>query len=138
MLHATLGEASEQKDIETSANQIILFALWLTYWILTRFKEKHFWNICLYWLRRGRRGRDRMVIGFTTTCAINAYHQYMLWVQTPFIARCTFGEGHIHVERLWWVSQIIFLPRSSFGHYMTFYIPYTQSQTLLCQFSVPQ
>ena len=23
---------------------------------------------------RGRRGRDRMVIGFTTTCAISAYH----------------------------------------------------------------
>ena len=22
----------------------------------------------------GRRGRDRMVVGFTTTCAINAYH----------------------------------------------------------------
>ena len=23
---------------------------------------------------RGRRGRDRMVVGFTTTCAISAYH----------------------------------------------------------------
>jgi hypothetical protein len=23
---------------------------------------------------RGRRGRDRMVVGFTTTCAIGAYH----------------------------------------------------------------
>jgi len=23
---------------------------------------------------RGRRGRDHMVIGFTTTCAISAYH----------------------------------------------------------------
>jgi len=22
----------------------------------------------------GRHGRDRMVVGFTTTCAINAYH----------------------------------------------------------------
>jgi len=22
----------------------------------------------------GRRGRDRMVVGFTTTCAIRAYH----------------------------------------------------------------
>jgi len=22
----------------------------------------------------GRRGRDRMVVGFTTTCAISAYH----------------------------------------------------------------
>jgi len=23
---------------------------------------------------RGRRGRDRLVVGFTTTCAISAYH----------------------------------------------------------------
>jgi hypothetical protein len=23
---------------------------------------------------RGRRGRDRMVVGFTTTCAISVYH----------------------------------------------------------------
>jgi len=23
---------------------------------------------------RGRRGRDHMIVGFTTTCAINAYH----------------------------------------------------------------
>ena len=26
---------------------------------------KHYWD---------RRGRDRMVVGFTTTCAISAYH----------------------------------------------------------------
>jgi hypothetical protein len=25
-------------------------------------------------VHRGRRGRDRMVVGFTTTCAISAYH----------------------------------------------------------------
>jgi hypothetical protein len=25
-------------------------------------------------LFRGRRGRDRMVVGFITTCAINVYH----------------------------------------------------------------
>ena len=25
---------------------------------------------------RGRRGRDRMVVGFTTTYAISAYHHY--------------------------------------------------------------
>ena len=35
----------------------------------------------------GRRDRDRMVVGFTTTCAISSYHQ--LWIQTPLIARCT-------------------------------------------------
>jgi len=31
-----------------------------------------------FWLSRsssgGRRGRDRMVVGFATTCAISAYH----------------------------------------------------------------
>jgi hypothetical protein len=25
---------------------------------------------------RGRRGCDRMIVGFTTTCAISAYHHY--------------------------------------------------------------
>ena len=25
-------------------------------------------------LKGGRRGRDRMVVGFTTTCAVSAYH----------------------------------------------------------------
>jgi len=25
-------------------------------------------------IRMGRRGRDRIVVGFTTTCAISAYH----------------------------------------------------------------
>jgi hypothetical protein len=27
----------------------------------------------------GRRGRDRMVVGFTTTCAISAYQQFRSW-----------------------------------------------------------
>jgi hypothetical protein len=27
-------------------------------------------------LNRGRRGRDRVVVGFTTTCATSAYHHY--------------------------------------------------------------
>jgi len=29
---------------------------------------------CLHMKRGVRRGRDRMVVGFTTTCAISAYH----------------------------------------------------------------
>jgi hypothetical protein len=28
----------------------------------------------LYFIPRGRRGRDRMVVGFTTTCAISSNH----------------------------------------------------------------
>ena len=31
-------------------------------------------NITLYQNEGGRRGRDRMVVGFTTNCAISAYH----------------------------------------------------------------
>jgi len=30
--------------------------------------------ICLSTVYWGRRGCDRMVVGFTTTCVINAYH----------------------------------------------------------------
>ena len=29
---------------------------------------------CALWPFGGRRGRDCMVLGFTTTCAISAYH----------------------------------------------------------------
>jgi len=29
-------------------------------------------NCCLHW-KRGRCGRDHMVVGFTTTCEISAY-----------------------------------------------------------------
>jgi len=37
------------------------------------------WHICriiqlLHITFRGRRGHDRMVVGFTTTCAISVYH----------------------------------------------------------------
>jgi hypothetical protein len=32
------------------------------------------WSV-LYFIQWGRRGRDRMVVGFTTTYAISAYHQ---------------------------------------------------------------
>jgi len=28
----------------------------------------------MYLTYRGRRGRDRMIVGFTTTCAVSAYH----------------------------------------------------------------
>jgi hypothetical protein len=31
--------------------------------------HRHIWT-------EGRRGHDRMVVGFTTTCAISAYHHY--------------------------------------------------------------
>jgi len=40
-------------------------------------------------LTQSRRGRDRMVVGFTTTSAINAYHHINLSVRAPLMARCT-------------------------------------------------
>ena len=35
---------------------------------------------------RGRRGRDRMVVGFIVTCAISAYQDV---TSNPVMARCT-------------------------------------------------
>jgi len=33
-------------------------------------------------LTRGRCGRDRMVVGFTTTYAISAYHHWCCWLES--------------------------------------------------------
>jgi len=33
-------------------------------------------------LEGGRRGRDRMVVGFTTTYAIGAYHHWCCWFES--------------------------------------------------------
>jgi len=40
-------------------------------------------------LLRGRRGRVRMVVEFTTTYAISAYHHWCFWVRITIRARCT-------------------------------------------------
>jgi hypothetical protein len=40
-------------------------------------------------ISRGRRGRDRMVVGFTTTYAISAYHHWCCEFKYPYGARCT-------------------------------------------------
>jgi len=37
--------------------------------------SEDFYNSSLLHLYRGCHGRDRMVVEFTTTCAISAYHQ---------------------------------------------------------------
>ena len=39
--------------------------------------------IMTYKERRGRRGRDRMVVGFTTTCAISAHHHTRCEFEPP-------------------------------------------------------
>ena len=41
--------------------------------------------VLLFCNEGGRRGHDRMVVGFTTTCVISAYHSpLMLWVRIRF------------------------------------------------------
>ena len=42
--------------------------------------------LCLVW---GRRGRDHMVVGFTTTYAISTLPPLMVWVRITIRARCT-------------------------------------------------
>jgi hypothetical protein len=45
--------------------------------------------LSLYCYVTARRGHDRMVVGFTTTYAISAYHHWCLWVRNSIRARCT-------------------------------------------------
>ena len=40
------------------------------------FCDLHFFAISLVYCFRGRRGHDRMVVGFTTTYEISAYHHF--------------------------------------------------------------
>jgi hypothetical protein len=60
---------------ETNVWTVYVYCLCITVWT---------WHLTIctndnkLWVR-GRRGRDRMVVGFTTTYAISAYHH--LWVQ---------------------------------------------------------
>ena len=54
-------------------------------------------TVCVYCMQyfllvficRVRRARDRMVVGFTTSCAINVCHQRKFWVRIPLMAKCT-------------------------------------------------
>jgi hypothetical protein len=54
------------------ARGVFFFLLFLALCLIYLF----FFNFILMYLlgRMGRRGRDRMVVVFTTTCAISAYH----------------------------------------------------------------
>ena len=56
-------------------------------------------NLPLKW------GRDRMVVGFTTTYAISAY-QLMLWVRISIRARCTtlYDKACQWLATGWWFS----------------------------------
>ena len=59
---------------------------WLTFFVCFLHKKQH---ECLYNLQ-GRRGRDRMVVGFTTTYAISAYHHWCC----EFESRSGLGVQH--------------------------------------------
>jgi hypothetical protein len=48
-----------------------------------------FWNSLG---ERGRRGRNRMVVGLTTTCAINAWSAQKLWVWIPPCGVCSIQQ----------------------------------------------
>jgi len=48
----------------------------------------------------GRHGRDRMVVGFTTNCAINAYHHYVI----NFVSNLRQDGGFLRVH--WFAPQI--------------------------------
>ena len=45
--------------------------------------------LSLYCYVTARRGHARMVVGFTTTYAISAYHHWCLWVWNSIRTRCT-------------------------------------------------
>ena len=59
-------------------------------WEMRSFSN-HFIETCSSSLliRRGRRGRGRILAGFTTTYAIKCLSPLTLWVRIPLIARCT-------------------------------------------------
>jgi hypothetical protein len=44
--------------------------------IILMYEDLQFHLIYIFNSSKGRRGRDRMVVGFPTTCAINVYHHY--------------------------------------------------------------
>jgi len=59
-----------------------------------------------YWAYRGRRSRDRMVVGFTTTYAISAYHHWCC----EFESRSGGGVQHYvikFVSDLWQVGGFL-------------------------------
>ena len=69
--------------------------------------------------RRGRRGRDRIVDGFTTTCAISASHHYICEFESRcwrgvlntklYVSDLRQGDGFLRI--LWFPPPINWQPR---------------------------
>jgi hypothetical protein len=70
------------KQFEIFSNRSFdLFHVFFPRWLLILTYKFH-----LHKYDRGHRGRDRMVVGFTTTCTISVYHYLGLWVRSPLMA----------------------------------------------------
>jgi len=70
--------------------------------------SKGWWNLPKY--QRDRCGRNRMVVGFTTTCAVRACHQWSCKFEscscqgvldTTLCDKVVSDLGHSYIEALW-------------------------------------
>ena len=91
--------------------------VWFTYNFVQHFP--HWLFFCTFdkyasWLSKIVRGccdrdHDRMVVGFTTTCANHCLSPLKLWVRTAFMLRCTSIQHYVkHIQ--WLVTGRWFSP----------------------------
>ena len=73
LVNVNTGKNSHRKNYATIVRKIHISYIYIITW--------HSFTLSLN--LGGHRRHDRMVVGFTTTCAISAYHRI------PFMARCT-------------------------------------------------
>ena len=53
-----------------------LITLYIKFALFIKIRSAGIDSLISHPIRRGRRGRYHMIVGFTTTCAISAYHHY--------------------------------------------------------------
>jgi len=70
------------------------------------------YTVLLYIMYLGRHGRDRMVVEFTTTFAISAYHHWCC----EFECRSGRGVQHYVIKSLTCVRLVVFGGSSGFLH----------------------
>ena len=72
-----MGVASRAGIVQSSGSSDLTSVVsggLILYIFLSLFIWLYAFTVCLSTVYGGRRGCDRMVVGFTTTCVINAYH----------------------------------------------------------------